>query len=375
MKFSIERTHLLKSMTIASGVAEKNAAKPILANVLVEASEDKVSFRASNGRLEVISTAEAQVEQPGHTTVSALLMHEIARKLPAGALIDIVSDDSQGRLTVSAGRIVFNSPTLPGDDFPLMQRHEFEKQFTVSVEAFQPLFAKTRFSMSQDDSRKYLNGVYLHNFKTRADHPGKLRGVATDGHRLALADMDAPEAAEDMPGIIIPQKTVGELLKVLDEPEEQIKVSVSSTIVQFELPSVTMTSNVVDGTFPRYQTVIPPNNDFRLEIDRTAFVEAVDRVITVCTAPDTEAVMFAVDTDLVKMNLNSVDLGAAAEEVSAAYSGKAMTMGFNGTYLKDVSQHVDQSSVVFWLNSPEDPAIVRNGEDLDCMFVVMPMRV
>lgn len=375
MRFSIERGDLLKSMTVANGVAERNPAKPILSNVLIEASEDKVFFRASDGRLEVVSMAAAHVEQTGHTTVGAYLLHEIARKLPPGATVEVDSDANVGRLTVSAGRAVFKLATLPGDDFPLMQRHEFECSFSVPVGSFRPLVGKTRFSMSQDDSRKYLNGVYLHIMPGDESEPGALRCVATDGHRLALASMDVPEGAENMPGIIVPQKTVGELLKILEDQEEHLNVSVSDKIVRFELPSITMTSNVVEGTFPQYENVIPKNNENRLEIDRSAFVEAVDRVTTVGTQRDTEAVTIAVETDLIKLNLNTVDKGTADEEVAAAYSGTPMKMGFNGSYLKDVSQHIDRSSVVFWLNSPEDPALVRDGDDANSLFVVMPMRI
>ncbi|MCY3874455.1 MAG: DNA polymerase III subunit beta [Rhodobacteraceae bacterium] len=375
MRFSIERVDLLKSMTVTNGVAERNPAIPVLANVLIEATDGKVSFRASDAKLEVIFWADAQIEQTGHTTVSAHLLHEIARKMPQGAMIELDTDANVGRLTVSAGRAIFKLATLPGDDFPLMQRHEFDCGFSLPVGSFRPLVGKTRFSMSQDDSRKYLNGVYLHIVPGDESESGMLRCVATDGHRLALASMDVPDGAETMPGIIVPQKTVGELLKVLEDTEEQLHVSVSEKIVQFELPSITMTSNVVEGTFPQYENVIPKNNENRLEIDRSAFIEAVDRVTTVSTERDTEAVTVAIETDLVKLNLNTVDKGTADEEVAAAYSGNPMKMGFNGSYLKDVSQHIDQSSVVFWLNSPEEPALVRDGDDTSSLFVVMPMRI
>ncbi len=279
MKLSIERGTLLKAVSQAQSVVERRNTIPILANVLIEAEGNTVTFRATDLDIEVVDKAPAQVERAGATTVSAVMLHEIVRKLPDGALVTLSDDSAAGRLTVQAGRSHFNLATLPKEDFPVMASSEYASNFSAPAAALRRLFDKSKFAISTEETRYYLNGVYMH--VADGDGGKVLRCVATDGHRLARIDADLPEGAEDMPGVIVPRKTVGELRKLLDDDDMQIAVSVSETKVRFATPDITLTSKVIDGTFPDYTRVIPQGNTRRLEVDARDFAAAVDRVATV----------------------------------------------------------------------------------------------
>ena len=258
MKLSIERATLLKALAQAQSVVERRNTIPILANVLIEAESAQVSFRATDLDIEVVDRAPAMVERAGSTTVSAVMLHEIVRKLPDGALVNLSEDAAAGRLTITAGRSTFNLATLPKEDFPVMATSEYASNFSAKAAELRRLFDKAKFAISTEETRYYLNGVYMH---VSQGETGKvLRCVATDGHRLARIDAPLPEGADGMPGVIVPRKTVGELRKLLDDDDATIAVSVSETKVRFATPAITLTSKVIDGTFPDYTRVIPTGN-------------------------------------------------------------------------------------------------------------------
>ena len=255
MKISVERGVLLKAVSQAQSVVERRNTIPILANVLIEAEGSDVTFRATDLDIEVVDKAPAQVERAGATTVAATTLHEIVRKLPDGALVTLTADAAAGRLTVEAGRSNFSLATLPKEDFPVMASSEYASNFSVDAPKLRRLFDKSKFAISTEETRYYLNGVYMHI--ADGDDGKALRCVATDGHRLARIDSDLPEGAGALPGVIVPRKTVGELRKLLDDDDMKIAVSVSETKVRFATPDITLTSKVIDGTFPDYTRVIP----------------------------------------------------------------------------------------------------------------------
>ncbi len=372
MKLSIERGTLLKAVSQAQSVVERRNTIPILANVLIEAEGNSVSFRATDLDIEVLDKAPAQVERAGSTTVSAVMLHEIVRKLPDGSLVTLSDDSAAGRLTVQAGRSHFNLATLPKEDFPVMASSDYASNFTAPAGALRRLFDKSKFAISTEETRYYLNGVYMHV----ADGEGGkvLRCVATDGHRLARIDAELPMAAEDMPGVIVPRKTVGELRKLLDDDDMKIAVSVSETKIRFATPDITLTSKVIDGTFPDYTRVIPQGNTRRLEVDARDFAAAVDRVATV-SSERSRAVKLSLDEDRLILSVNAPDSGAAEEELAVAYSDERLEIGFNAKYLLEIASQVDRENAVFMFNSSGDPTLMREGNDMSAVYVVMPMRV
>ncbi|EBA04760.1 MAG: DNA polymerase III subunit beta [Paracoccaceae bacterium] len=372
MKISIERATLLKAVGQAQSVVERRNTIPILANVLIEADANSVSFRATDLDIEVVDKTVAQVDRPGATTVSAVTLHEIVRKLPDGALVQLTDDGSSGRLTVEAGRSNFSLATLPREDFPVMANAEYGANFSIESKVLRRLFDKSKFAISTEETRYYLNGVYMH--VSDADGGKVLRCVATDGHRLARIDADLPAGAETMPGVIVPRKTVGELRKLLDDDDVKIAVSVSETKVRFATPEITLTSKVIDGTFPDYTRVIPQGNTRRLEVDAAEFAKAVDRVATV-SSERSRAVKLSLDEDRLVLSVNAPDSGAAEEELAVAYGDDRLEIGFNAKYLLEIASQVDRENAVFMFNSSGDPTLMREGNDTTAVYVVMPMRV
>jgi DNA polymerase-3 subunit beta len=372
MKISVERSVLLKAVGQAQSVVERRNTIPILANVLIEAEGDSVSFRATDLDIEVVDKAPAVVERAGATTVSATTLHEIVRKLPDGALVALTDDGASGRLTVEAGRSNFSLATLPKEDFPVMATSEYQSNFSAPAPMLRRLFDKSKFAISTEETRYYLNGVYMH---VSDGEGGKvLRCVATDGHRLARIDADLPDGAADMPGVIVPRKTVAEMRKLLDDDEMQVAVSVSETKVRFATPEITLTSKVIDGTFPDYTRVIPQGNTRKLEVDAAEFAKAVDRVATV-SSERSRAVKLAIEEDRLILSVNAPDSGAAEEELAVAYGDERLEIGFNAKYLLEIAGQVDRENAVFMFNSAGDPTLMREGNDQSAIYVVMPMRV
>ncbi len=372
MKFSIERADLVKAVSQAQSVVERRNTIPILANVLIEAGAEGISFRATDLDTEIVYRAQAQVERPGSTTVSAGMLNDIARKLPDGALVQLALDGASGRLSVQAGRSNFSLATLPREDFPVMSSSEYGANFSAPAQVLRRLFDKSKFAISNEETRYYLNGVYMH--VAEGEDGPSLRCVATDGHRLARIDAALPAGAGAMPGVIVPRKTVAELKKLLDDDETEIAVSVSETKVRFATPTITLTSKVIDGTFPDYSRVIPSGNARKLEVDAGDFAKAVDRVATV-SSERSRAVKLSLEEDRLVLSVNAPDAGAADEELPVAYADEPLEIGFNAKYLHEIASQIERENAVFLFNGSGDAALIREGGDSSAVYVVMPMRV
>jgi DNA polymerase-3 subunit beta len=372
MKLSIERGILLKALAQAQSVVERRNTIPILANVLIEAEDGSVQLRATDLDIEVVDKAVAMVMRSGASTVSAVMLHEIVRKLPDGALVTLEDEGVTGRLTVEAGRSNFSLATLPKEDFPIMASSDYAANFLIKASVLRRLFDKSKFAISTEETRYYLNGVYMHI--AAVDGGNALRCVATDGHRLARIDAEVPAGAGEMPGVIVPRKTVGELRKLLEDDDMSIAVSVSETKVRFATPDITLTSKVIDGTFPDYTRVIPQNNTRKLEVDAAEFARAVDRVATV-SSERSRAVKLSLAEDRLILSVNSPESGAAEEELAVAYGDEDLQIGFNAKYLLEIASQVDRENAVFMFNSSGDPTLMREGNDTSALYVVMPMRV
>ena len=372
MKISIERGALLRAVSRAQSVVERRNTIPILANVLIETGEGAATFRATDLDVEVIDRVPAEVERAGARTVAAVTLHEIARKLPDGALVELADDGESGRLTVTAGRASFALATLPREDFPVMASSEYDVTFAAPAPVLRRLFDKSKFAISTEETRYYLNGVYLH--LADGAEGSALRSVATDGHRLARVDAPLPDGAAGMSGVIVPRKTVGELRKLLEDDETEITVSVSETKLRFATPEITLTSKVIDGTFPDYERVIPAANARRLELDAGEFAKAVDRVATV-SSERSRAVKLALSEDRLVLSVNAPESGSAEEELVVAYADEPLEIGFNARYLLEIAGQIDRENAVFMMGDAGDPVLIREGDDPSAIYVVMPMRV
>ncbi len=372
MRISVERSALLKATSRAQGVVERRTTIPILSNVLIEAEGGAARLRATDLDLEIVESVPAMVEQAGAVTVPAHTLHEIVRKLPDGAQLTLAEEPGAGRLTVTAGRSRFTLPTLPREDFPAMTSGEYDVSYATVAAVLRRLFDKSSFAISTEETRYYLNGVYLH--VVEVDGAPRLRAVATDGHRLACIDAEAPEGAAGAPDVIVPRKTVGELRKLLENDDAEVRVSVSPTKIRFEASDLALTSKVIDGSFPDYTRVIPHQNDKRMETDAEEFAKAVDRVATV-SADRARAVKLSLEEDRLTLTVTSPDAGSATEEITVSYAEDPLEIGFNAKYLLEIAGQIDRENAVFLFADSGAPTLVREGEDASAVYVVMPMRV
>jgi len=375
MKATIERATLLRCLSHVQSVVERRNTIPILSNVLIEAAGDgTVRIMATDLDLQVVESMSAvSVESPGALTVSAHLLFDIARKLPDGSQVGLEAADN--RLTVKAGRSRFQLPTLPRDDFPVIVEGDLPTSFELPAKLLAELVDRTRFAISTEETRYYLNGIFFH--VTDDDTP-VLKAAATDGHRLARYTIARPDGAEGMPDVIVPRKAVGELRKLLDEAlDGNVEIDLSASKIRFTLGGeggVVLTSKLIDGTFPDYSRVIPTGNDKLLKLDPRSFFAGVDRVATIATEK-TRAVKMALDTDRVTLSVTSPDNGTAAEEVSAQYSSEGFEIGFNANYLKDILHQIDGDNVELHLADAGAPTLIRQDEKSAALYVLMPMRV
>jgi DNA polymerase-3 subunit beta len=371
MKISVERAALLRATGRAQGVVERRTTIPILSNLLLEAEGDDLRLRATDLDIEVLETTPAKVERAGSTTVPAHLLHDIVRKLPDGALVSLDFDSAAERLRVAAGRSNFLLPTLPREDFPVMATGEYAVTWRARAPELRRLFEKTSFAISTEETRYYLNGVYLH--LSDGAEGRMLRAVATDGHRLALVEAPAPAGVDEMPDVIVPRKTVAELRKLLEDDEAEIEIGVSETKVRFAGPDLALTSKVIDGAFPDYRRVIPKNNEKRMDVDPREFARAVDRVATV-SAERSRAVKLALADGSLTLSVNSPETGSATDEIAVEYADDPLEIGFNAKYLLEIAGQIE-GTARFLFADPGAPTLVREGEDDSAVYVVMPMRV
>ncbi|MBX3431106.1 MAG: DNA polymerase III subunit beta [Hyphomonadaceae bacterium] len=371
MRLTIERSALLKALNHVQSVVERRNTIPILSNVLLSAQGDSLKLTATDLDIEIAESASAEVERGGQTTAPANYLYDFVRKLPDGSAVKFEVNGDDPRLFISAGKSRLHLPILPAGDFPSMPSDGFETKFEIEPTELGRLIDKTRFAISTEETRYYLNGIFLH----AVDADGqKLRAVATDGHRLALADHPAPKGSVGMPGVIVPRKTINELKRLLDDASDLVEISVSPQKIRFALGDAVLTSKLIDGSFPEYARVIPKNNSKKLKIDNKAFAEAVDRVATV-SAERSRSVRLALDKDKITLTVNNPDAGVATEDLAADYRDEALEIGFNARYLLDVAQQIEGESAVFELADSGSPTLVRDEADDAALYVLMPLRV
>lgn len=371
MKLTIERSDLLRSLGHVQSVVERRNTIPILSNVKIEATGDAVTLNATDMDLDIVENVAATVSTPGATTAPALTFYEIVRKLPDGAQIELEAP-GDGKLTIRAGRSRFTLSCLPTEDFPLMSGGDFPHTLRLAAADLRDMIDRTRFAISTEETRYYLNGIYLH--VSERDGTPTLRAVSTDGHRLASFELPLPDAAAGMPGVIVPRKTVGEIRKLIDETGDDIEIALSDAKIRFSFDDAVLTSKLIDGTFPDYQRVIPTGNDKEMTVDRKILSDAVDRVSAI-SSEKSRAVKLGLDGNTLSLSASSPENGTAQEEVEVGYGSDAIEIGFNSGYLLDIARQIDSDTAVFHLADAASPTIIRGTDDTTALYVLMPMRV
>lgn len=372
MKLTIERSTLLKSLTHVQSVVERRNTIPILSNVKMEARNGGLALNATDMDIEIVETVAAEIAQPGATTAPAHTLFEIVKKLPEGAQVEVAYTAEDGQLTLRSGRSRFSLSCLPVEDFPNMIGGEFTHTFTLKAAELQTLIDRTRFAISTEETRYYLNGIYLH--AAQSEGVPVLRAVATDGHRLARVEVPLPEGADGMPGVIIPRKTVGELRKLIEDGVLEVTLSLSDSKIRFAFGDAVLTSKLIDGTFPDYERVIPQDNDKILEVDKKPFSDAVDRVSAISTEKS-RAIKVALEKGVLTLSASSPEAGSATEEVECAYDQGPLEIGFNSRYLLDIMTQIEGEQARFAMADAASPTVIREVADGSAVYVLMPMRV
>ena len=374
MKLKADRATLLKALAHVQSVVERRNTIPILANVMIAVREGHMTLTATDMEIAVVEDVPASTTRNGSCTAPAATLYEIVRKLPDGAEVELDHPGGDAQLALRAGRYSTSLVVLPTEDFPSMTAGALPHKFSLPAQQLRAMIDRTRFAISTEETRYYLNGIYLH--VAESEGSTVLRAVATDGHRLARVEEPLPEGAASMPGVIIPRKTVNELRKLLDEVSGNVEIGLSDTRIQFRVDDILLTSKLIDGTFPEYERVIPRGNDKVLKVDKKDFADAVGRVAAI-SSERSRPVKLSLARDLLVLSANSPELGNATEELDAdhvKYESGPLEIGFQARYLNDITDQIT-GEVEFRFSDGSAPTIVCDAGDASALYVLMPMRV
>jgi DNA polymerase-3 subunit beta len=374
MKFKADRATLLKALAHVQSVVEKRNTIPILANVMIGVRDGGLTLTATDMEIAIVEDVAASSTRNGACTAPAATLYEIVRKLPDGAEVEMDHGGGDAQLALRSGRYATSLVVLPTDDFPSMTAGTLPHRFNLPADRLRGLIDRTRFAISTEETRYYLNGIYLH--VAESDGAKVLRGVATDGHRLARVEEDLPDGAGSMPGVIVPRKTVAELRKLLEEVSGDVEIALSDTRIQFTVGTVRLTSKLIDGTFPEYERVIPRDNDKVLRVGKKDFSDAVARVSAI-SSERARPVKLSLARDLLVLSAASPDQGTATEELDSdrvKYEASPLEIGFQARYLNDITDQI-RDQVEFRFADGAAPTVVRDAGDASALYVLMPMRV
>lgn len=376
MKISVERGHFLSALSHGNSVVAKKTTIPILSHVLLQAQGGSLTMTTTDMDLALVETLPAVVEKPGAATISSQMLFDIVRKLPEGIMIELTLNPENDQISLTAGKSRFNLSSLPAEQFPKLTQDDLPFKFSLPTQTLLHLIDKAKFAMSADDVRYYLNGIYFH---TKEEDGNKIfRSVATDAHRLACIEIEVPEGAEEIPGIIIGRKTLEEIRKLLDDQKEgDVAVSLSSRRVQFQLPNSILSSRLIDGAYPDYEKAIPLANDKTIIVDTKALAQAVDRVATVAstTTDKIRVINMNITENMMNLSAGSHELGDATEELAVDYPFDVpVKICLNAKYLLDIAQQIKDDETQILLNNEDSPALIRGIQDNNSTYVIMPLR-
>jgi len=375
MEIKANSSDLLKALNHIHGIVEVRHTLPILSNIVLSAENNELSLSSTNLDIFCSDKIDAEIVNSGEISVPAITFFEIVKRLPSGSDVILSMGDEDTELILKCGRSKFNLSTLRTEDFPILSDKDLSTNFVISADELSRMIDKTKFAISNEETRYYLNGIFFH--KAESNSIKFLRAVATDGHRLAQYDIPLPQGAEEITGIIIPKKTVFELRKVLDDANGDVSVSLNENKIKFSFNNLKIISKVIDGTFPDYTKVIPQNNDKKFKTNNSELKNAIDRVSAVAINEETKskAIKLTIENNKLNLSVESQSKGSAKEEIDISYSNEKVDIGFNSRYLLDICNEVDGDEIDVNLLDSISPAIILDKTDENLFFVLMPMRI
>ena len=371
MQFVVKRDILLKSLNFVQGVVEKKNTLPILSNVLLQLKDNKLSIVATD--LDIVfynEISDVKIINEGSTTTSAAILYDILRKISSNSELNF-DLKSENKLSLKSDSADFNLLCLPTDNFPSFA-DEFEGQeIALDKNRFLKLLNKTRISISNDDTRHYLNGVFLH--LTEAHGRNFLTGVATDSHRLSSSSLEI-ENSNDFSSLILPRKTVFQLCSLLSETSDSLTMQSSENKIKFTLGKIRLISKVIDGKFPDYKKVVPATNDKILNVPSKEFINSIERVASV-SLDRKEGVKLMIDKDNIQLSVNSANSGEGNEKIKADYNSESLNISFNSKYLIDIASEIENKNLKMNLKDSTSPVLIEDASDKNSYYVIMPMKI
>ena len=369
MKFSVNQNDLEKSLGYCQGVIEKRSTLPILSNILLDANNSKLSIIATDLDLIFINEIKnVEIIEEGKTTTTSSIMYDIIRKFSSGKKINF-SLSSENKIQLESEKSIFNLNCISASEFPLTDENFTGNEFKIKSKQLLKLLNKCKFAISNDETRHYLSGIYLH--QTNLDDKNFLTAAATDSHRMSISKILLENEIKFEP-VILPKKTIFQLVNLLEDYEGEVKISNQKSKIKFELENSILISKLIDGKFPNYLQVIPKNNKKRLEVDLKLFLNSVDRVASV-SLDKKDGVKFNLIKDKLDLSVNNTSSGDGNETLSVKFDHE-LDISFNSRYLIDIASQLDGDKIELYLNETGSPALIKDPSDFDSIYVVMPMK-
>ena len=369
MKFNVNQQDLQQALNYCQGVIEKRSTLPILSNVMIEACNSRLTITATDLDLIFIHQIKnIEVIKEGKTTTTSSIMYDIVRKFTSGKKINLSLNDVS-KLQLESEKSIFNLNCISSSEFPLTDENFNENEFVIYSKKLLKLLNKCKFSVSNDETRHYLSGIYFH--QTEVDDKNYLTAVATDSHRMSISKVRLEQKINFEP-IILPKKTIFQLCSLLDSYDGEVKISNAKSKIKFELDNSILISKLIDGKFPNYIQVIPKNNQKKLEIDLKLFLGSVDRVASV-SLDKKDGVKFNLTKDTLNLSVNNTNSGDGSETLAVKFDHD-LEISFNSRYLIDITSQLDGEKIEIFLNDTGSPALIKDPSDFDSIYVVMPMK-
>ena len=369
MKFSVNQQDLQLALSYCQGVIEKRSTLPILSNVLLDIRNSKLTLTATDLDLIFIHQINnIEVLEEGKTTTTSSIMYDIVRKFSAGKKINLSLNDTV-KLQLESEKSIFNLNCISPSEFPITDENFNENEFTLNSKHLLKLLNKCKFSISNDETRHYLSGIYIH--QTEVEDKNYLTAVATDSHRMSISKIRLDQKIKFEP-IILPKKTIFQLCSLLDGYDGGVKISNLGSKIKFELNNSILVSKLIDGKFPNYIQVIPKNNQKKLELDLKLFLGSVDRVASV-SLDKKDGVKFSLIKDILNLSVNNTNSGDGKETLNVKFEHD-LEISFNSRYLIDVASQLDGEKIEIYFNDTGSPALIKDPGDFDSIYVVMPMK-